>query len=236
MMTNPSRGMILDRDLTPDLLDVALRVATDPTPWVDKRKLLTVALRDHVSEQEANGKTKKCLTRVWINPPPDAAGMVAWGRDHRQLAIDRRLLHLGALTATFPFVGGISALVGRALALDGYADPGDIRQRARAIWGDRPAIDVGARKAYTTLLRFGVLTGGGRTPLARGEVFEADARMAGWIIHSLLLTRGCRSVSDTELGVAPELFWLKFDRPDGCYPLLERHKEGDRRVIWAVVP
>jgi hypothetical protein len=232
MMTNPHRGMILDRDLAPDLFDVALRVASGPTPWVDKRKLLTVALRDHVSAQEAQGKTKKCLTRIWVNPPPPAAQMISWGRDNQQLAIDRRLLHLGALLATFPFAGGIAALIGKALALDGHAEPADIRQRARAIWGDRPAIDIGARKTYTTLLRFGILTGGGRTSLARGEVFGADAEIAGWLIHSLLLTRGTPSVSDIDLVAAPELFWAKLGRPDGHYPLIVRHTEGGRRMVW----
>ncbi|MHB1771069.1 MAG: hypothetical protein ACYCST_04875 [Acidimicrobiales bacterium] len=38
-----------------DLLDVAFRVATADTKWADKHKLLTVALRHHVSAQEAQG-------------------------------------------------------------------------------------------------------------------------------------------------------------------------------------
>lgn len=51
-------GMVLDRALTPTLLDVALRVATQAGPAPDARKLLTVALRDHVSAQEAQGKVR----------------------------------------------------------------------------------------------------------------------------------------------------------------------------------
>ncbi|HVD03904.1 MAG TPA: hypothetical protein VNF75_07200 [Candidatus Dormibacteraeota bacterium] len=228
--------MILDRDLTPALLDVALRVASAPTPWAAQRRLLTVALRDHVSIQEAEGKTKKCLTRVWVNPPPAAAEMIAWGREHQQLAADRRLLHLGALLAAFPFAGGVAALVGRALTLDGYAAPEDIRQRARGLWGDRPAIDIGARKAYTTLVRLGVLAGGHGAPLVRGEALETDAEMSGWLIHAYLLTRGIQSVNEADLSAAPELFWVKLSRPSGTYPLVTRQTEGGRRVVWAATP
>jgi len=235
-MTNPARGMILDRDLTPDLMDVALRIASDPTPWAEKRKLLTVALRDHVSEQEAIGKTKKCLTRVWVNPPTIASDAITWGRERSHLAHDRRVLHLGALIATFPFAGAVAALVGRALSIDGQAQSADIRQRACAIWGDRPSIDVGARKVYTTLRRFGVLDGGGRSPLAPGESLQADADLAVWLIHTVLLTRGVTSISSTDIDAAPELFWARLVQPGGDYPLIKPHSEGPRRVVWAIVP
>lgn len=231
-MTNPNRGMILDRDLSADLLDVAFRVATADTEWAEKRKLLTVALRDHVSDQEAQGKTKKCLTRVWVNPPAEAKQMIVWGREHPQLALDRRVLHLGALLATFPFAGAVASIVGRALALDGQVQPADVRRKVRGLWGDRASIDIGARKTYATLLRLGVLSGGGLAPLARGEVLEVDGEIAGWLIHALLLTRGVSSVSDAELATAPELFWTKLGRPTCGYPLIERHNEGGRRVVW----
>lgn len=226
-------GMILDRDLTPELLDVALRIANDPTAWRDKRKLLTVTLRDFVSAQEAQGKTKKCLTRVWINPPPTARDMVSWGREHFQLAHDRRVIHLGALLATFPFVGAVTATVGRFLALEGEADPVAVRRKTQARWGDRSSIDVGARKAYTTLLRMGVLTGGNRSPLRPGEVLAADGEVASWLVHALLLARGVSSIDEDLLRTAPELFWVNLGRPSPTYPFLERHSEGLRRAVWA---
>jgi hypothetical protein len=236
-MRPPAGGMILDRDLTPDLLDVALRIANADTCWADKRKLLTVALRDHVSVQEAQGKTKKCLTRVWVNPPSPAAGMIAWGRQHSQLASDRRLLHLGAVLATFPFAGSVAVVVGRALALDGQIAAVDVRNKIKAVWGDRSSVDIGARKAYTTFLRLGALTGGGSAPLTAGMTFEANSEMAAWLIHALMLTRCVTSINAAELAAAPELFWVTLARPDGGgYPLLERHNEGGRRVVWAVRP
>jgi hypothetical protein len=224
--------MILDRDLRLDLFEVALRVASDPSPESEKRKLLTVALRDYVSSQEAEGKTKKCLSRVWVSPPEKARDMIAWARNHPQLALDPRLLHLGALLATFPFVGGVTGVIGRATALDGRVEPAEVRRRARALWGDRSSIDVGARKVYTTLLRLGVLEGGGRGPLVRGAMLGAEGEMAAWTIHALLLTRGVTAVTDSELGAAPELFWTKLSRPGGGYPLLARHSESGHRGVW----
>ena len=73
-------GMLLDRGLTLEQLDLAYDIAReDPDPKTN-RKRLTMGLRDVVSEQEAEGKTKKCLTRVWLNPPPEASEMIAWAR------------------------------------------------------------------------------------------------------------------------------------------------------------
>src|SRR6059058_6183936 len=97
----PRGSMLLDRRLTLELLEVAFRIATSNEPWEQQRRLLTVALRDHVSAQEAEGKTKKCLTRVWLNPPSEAAPMIAWARDNVPVDIDRRVIHLGAVLATF---------------------------------------------------------------------------------------------------------------------------------------
>ena len=79
-------GMLLDRDLTLDQLNLAYDIAVDdPDPKTNRRRL-TIALRDLVSGQEAEGKTKKCLTRVWLNPPPEAEVMIRWAREVRSPA------------------------------------------------------------------------------------------------------------------------------------------------------
>ena len=79
-MTTGRYGMLLDRGLTFEQLEVARRVAVANTDPRTNRRQLTIALRDVVSDQEAEGKTKKCLTRVWLNPPSEAAEMIAWAR------------------------------------------------------------------------------------------------------------------------------------------------------------
>jgi hypothetical protein len=143
--------MIYDRALTPELLDVALRVATTARGASDGRRRLTVALRDCVSAQEAQGKTKKCLSRVWVSPPDSAREMIRWGVENQHLDPDRTVLHFAALLATFPFAGRVASIIGRQLYLDGAVDPQRVRAEARVALGDRSSIDVGARKVVTTL-------------------------------------------------------------------------------------
>lgn len=230
-MSTGSIGMVLDRALTPELLDVALRVATDTGEHKDARRLLTVALRDHISAQEAEGKTKKCLTRVWVHPPDPAREMIRWAIYHQDLAADRAVLHLGAILAAFPFAGAVASLVGRQLHLEGFVDPRRVRAEARASLGDRSTIDVGARKVVTTLRHLGLLKGPDGMPLVLGQQPIVPSALTGWIMHSLLLTRQLSAVGADEPSRAFELATVKVEniRPSG-YPLLELHTEGTRTV------
>jgi hypothetical protein len=230
-MSASSIGMILDRALTPELLDIALRVATDAGERKDARRLLTVALRDHVSAQEAEGKTKKCLTRVWVHPPDPAREMIRLAIYHQDLAADRADLHLGAKLATFPFAGAVASLVGRQLHLEGFVDPRRIRADARASLGDRSTIDVGARKVVTTLRHLGLLEGADGKPLVLGRQPVVPSALTGWIMHGLLLTRRLSAVGVDEASRAFELATVKVEntRPNR-YPLLDLHAEGSRTV------
>jgi hypothetical protein len=228
------REMLLDRDLSLDLFEVAFRIASSPEPWVTKRRLLTVALRDYVSNQEAEGKTKKCLTRVWLNPPLEAAPMINWALAFGPCMGDRRVLHLGALLATFSFAGTVSSVIGRSLSLSGNVLASDVRRRTREVWGDKPSVDIAARKVYTSMKSLGVLSGGGRDVLRAGEKLSVSATLTPWLIHALLLTRGVESIPASGIRSAPELFWADpstFVTDE--YPLLKRHNEGGSRVIWA---
>ncbi|SRR5579884_46152 len=225
--------MLLDRDLTPDLFDIALRIATSGEPWDQQRKLLTVALRDRVSAQEASGKTKKCLTRIWINPPRHAKPMICWATQHLDLSSDRRLFHLGALLATFPFAASVTAIIGRAIALEGRVEPLDVRRRAREQWGDKESVDVAARKVYTTLRAMGALRGGSRSALEASERLAVPAGLTLWLVHALLVGRGSSAIGLREIEAAPELFWASMSTPSDSYPLLQRHSEGLNRTVWS---
>lgn len=229
-----ARGsMLLDRGLTFELLEVAFRIATSDQPWEQQRRLLTVALRDHVSAQEAEGKTKKCLTRIWVNPPPEAAPMIAWVTRHAYVADDRRVLHLGAILGTFPFAGTVAAVIGRALALEGEVNASDVRRRVRGVWGDKASVDVAARKVYTTFKSLGVLAGGGRGPLVAAPRLPVPGPIALWVVHSLLLTRQAQAVADSDVDGAPELFWAALGQRSNGYPLVSRHTEGRGRTVWS---
>jgi hypothetical protein len=230
MTAGGSIGMVLDRALTVDLLDVALRIATEHGGAADARRLLTVALRDHVSPQEAQGKSKKCLTRVWVSPPPEAKAMIEWAVEHQAEADDRAALHFGALLATFPFVGTLAGIVGRQLHLDRAVDPAAVKAEARTLLGDRSTIDVGARKVLTTMRYLGLLQGPGGGPLAPARTARMAPEFAGWLMHGLLLTRRAESVGVAEVTRAPELSLLEVGQSVSLYPFLEFHTENGRTI------
>lgn len=229
-------GMIVDRALTPDLLDVSLRVATNAPDDPDARRLLTIALRDHVSAQEAKGKTKKCLSRVWVAPPERARPMIRWAIDHQAEAKDRPALHYGALLATFPFAGAVAAIVGRQLHLDGRVEPARVKAEVRAAHGDRSTIDVGTRKVLTTMRYLGLLDGPNGGPLTTGTQPGLSPAFSGWLLHALLLTRQVEAIATDEPPRAPELATLRVESVASDYPLLETHAENGRSVAVARDP
>lgn len=223
---------VLDRALTIELTDTALRIATETRGRKDTRGLLTVALRDLVSEQEAKGKTKKCLTRVRVNPPPDARAMIGWGIDHQHLDPSRVIIHFGALRATFPFATAIASMVGRQLHLEGEVDPRRVRAEATAVLGDRSTIDVGARKVVTAMRYLGRLSGADGGPFVADSPPVVPVALQGWITHALLLGRQLTSTDSDEPRRALELATVKLDggRPNS-YELLELLSEVNRTVV-----
>lgn len=230
-MRRAAVGMVLDRAITPELLDVGLRVATESGDALDARRLLTVALRDYVSAQEAEGKTKKCLSRIWVHPPEHARAMIRWAVDHQDSDPDRTVLHLGAILATFPFAGLVAAICGRQLRLEGKVDSRAVRSETRAVLGDRSTIDVGARKVVTTLRHLGLLAGPNGGPLALGKQPVVPAELQSWITHALLLTRQVEAIDTVEPSRAFELATVRFEHASGAaYPLFELHTESNRTV------
>jgi hypothetical protein len=226
--------MILDRAVTPVLLDTALRIATEANGRPDARKLLTVALRDQVSAQEAQGKTKKCLSRIWVEPPEPARDMIRWAIRHQEVDPERTILHLGALLATFPFAGLVCSLLGRQLHLDGAVQAIRVRSEARAVLGDRSTVDIGARKVLTTLRYLGLLDGPSGGPLSATRQLPVPSDLSGWLTHALLLTRQTTAIASDELARALELATVKVSPglPSG-YPMLETFTEGRRMVTIA---
>jgi hypothetical protein len=233
MSAGGSIGMVLDRALTTELLDVALRVATEHRNDPAVRHLLTIALRDHVTRQEAENKTRKILTRVWVAPPADSRSMIEWAILHQDEFLDRRALHYGAMLATFPFFGSIASAVGRQIRIDGGADRTSVRAHARTTFGEREFIDAGASKCLRTLRLLGMLDGPNSGPLRIAEPGRVPAELTSWFLHALMLTRQVESVGIDELTRAPELAFLSLDPAPSTYPLLELHAENGRTVAIA---
>lgn len=222
--------MVLDRALNLDVLDVALRVATQHGDAADARQLLTVALRDFVTSQEAENKTRKVLTRVWVVPPIGARAMVRWGIKHQHEVTDRRVLHFGALLATFPFFGSIAAAVGRQIHLDGAADRKALRAFARSTFGEREFIDAGASKSLATMSNLGVLDGAKEGPYRVGSRLRVPPSFSTWFLHALALTRQVESVRVAELSRAFELTALDINPSAPSYPMLDLHVENGSTV------
>jgi hypothetical protein len=230
MSAGGSIGMVLDRALNIALLDVALRVATEHGDAADARQLLSVALRDFVTPQEAENKTRKILTHVWVAPPAPAREMIRWAIDHQNDFADRRALHYGALLATFPFVGSIAAAVGRQLHLDGMVDPRAVKGFARENFGEREFIDAGALKTVATMRNLQLLEGPRGGPYVLGAQPTAPRDASGWFLHALVLTRQAESTDVEGVLRAYELATLKLEPVSSSYPLIELHTETGRTV------
>lgn len=231
-MTKASYGMLLDRGLTLEQLELARHISILDPDLHSNRRRLTVALRDVVSDQEAEGKTKKCLTRVWLNPPPDAAEMIAWARivDVPDLALP--LLHFGAVLATFPFAGAVARVLGQHLLTDSRAEARQVRAEVRRSQGDRSSVDVAARKAYTTFRHLGVVEQTGQVLHAPAGAIQVPKLLAPWLSHAVLLTRQAESLPTTSLRNAPELLGIQI--PGVMvrgYPHLETHSHAGGPVL-----
>jgi hypothetical protein len=233
MSAGGSIGMVLDRALTIDLLNVALRIATEHRNDPEARQLLEVALRDLVTPQEAGNKTRKVLTRVWVSPPENAQPMIGWAIEHQDQFTDRRALHYGALLATFPFFGSITAAVGRQIHIDGSADRPTVRTHARVTFGEREFIDAGASKSLRTMRNLDLIDGPQDGPYHVGARPLVPASLSSWFLHALILTRQVEAASVGDLSRAFELSFLEIVPSAPPYPFIELHAENGRTVAVA---
>ena len=226
-------GRVPDGALSFPVLEAAYRIAGFDKPFEERSELLTVALREHVSERDAKTKIKWTLNRVWLNPPEPAAAMIRWALDHPDLFPDRRVMHAGALLATFPFVGSVAELLGRSFALDEPVTVVDLRRRAVAVWGASSTAQEGVGKTVTTIRRLDIVEGGGRKPIMPAPPLPVTPLGAAWLVHATMLTRQVQSIDTQDATHAPELFWACRGKPNTEYRLLEIHSEGISRRIWA---
>jgi hypothetical protein len=229
------KGMVFERTIRPDVLEVAYRIAGSDTPFEDQRQLLAVALRDHVTEQEANNKTKKMMTRVWVNPPEEATNVIHWAVQHPEAFPDRYAMHLGAMLATYPFVDTVLATLGRAFALEGSITGVELRRKVVGQWGERTSVSLGATKTAGTLRHLRIISGGGNAgPYRPAAKLDVSSMGAAWLVHCLLCSRGAGSINADDVDSAPELFWTVPLTVDHTYPMLELHREGMNRRVWAI--
>ena len=224
----------LDRALSQEILDAAYRIAQLDVPDDDRSARLTIALREHTTEADASNKMKKTVTRVWTNPPEPARTFIRWALDHPEEFPDRRLMHLGALLATVPFVGTVMSTLGRTFALGELITVPDLRRKLTQRWGQSSTVQEAAGKTVTTLRRLGAVTGGGRQAVGIAEALPTTPTTAGWLVHATILNRSVDALEEREVAFAPELFWASPLAPDQSYPHLTNHNEGINRRVWVV--
>jgi len=225
---------IPDRAFSLPVLETGYRFAALDKPEPERSTLLTVALREHVSDKDAKTKMKWALNRVWLKPPDQAAVMIRWAVDHPDLFPDHRVMHAGALLATFSFVGSVAELLGRSFALDEPVTVVDLTRRAVAVWGASSTVHEGVGKTITTLRRLDVVKGGGRTPVTPAPALPVTPLGAAWLVHATMLTRQAEALDVHDAAQAPELFWAADFMPSADYPLLDIHSEGGSRRVWAI--
>lgn len=225
-------GMLLDRGLTLEQLELPRRVSIADPDLSSNRRRLTIALRDLVSDQEAEGKTKKCLTRVWLNPPTEASEMIAWARLFDCSSPVLPLLHFGAVLATFPFAGAVACVLGQHIQTDGRAEAAQVRVAVRRSLGDRSSVDVAARKVYTTFRNLGVVRQAGQVLESGIGPIDVPTSLGLWLSHAVLLTRQADSLPTTSLRNAPELLGIQLPGAlSRDYPLLETHSHVSGPIL-----
>ncbi len=228
----PAYGMLLDRGLTLEQLEVARRISIADPGLRSNRRRLTIALRDLVSDQEAEGKTKKCLTRVWLNPPAEAAEMISWARLFDSSSSVLPLVHFGAVLATFPFAGAVARVLGQHIQTDGRAEAAQVRAEVRRSLGDRSSVDVAARKVYTTFRNLGVIRQVGQVLESAIAPIDVPTSLSLWLSHAVLLTRQADSLPTTSLRNAPELLGIQLPGAiSRDYPLIEAHSHVNGPVL-----
>jgi hypothetical protein len=137
--------------------------------------------------------------------------------------------------ATFPFAGLVARAIGQRFQVDGSADAREIRAEVRRTVGDRSAVEVAARKAYTTFEHLGLIDKQGQllVPAAAGSA--TPEALGPWLIHALLLTRQADSLPISSIANAPE--WMESSAPSpvlGDYRFLEAHAQLSSALIARV--
>jgi hypothetical protein len=230
-----SNRRLLDRMVTPEWMNTALRIAREEKPHVEARRQLEIALRDEIESKENRKKTGSILAGSWLAPAEEADVLVRWGRDHA--SGDLRVWHLGVMLANYAFFDDICASIGRVSATDGDIDTRALRASMKGVWGDKENVNVATRSSVRTLRAFGVLGGDeGDSSSELADRLPVDRDILPWIIHALLVSRGIREIDLREAMSAPELFM--FDLPasfDNGYPNIERFVEGSGRVVIGIV-
>jgi hypothetical protein len=228
--------VVLDRDLNLAWLDSALAVARQTKPPSEARVMLVEALREAPLGVAALKKTLTALSRIWLNPVAERRSYALWAVDYTDRTTDWRVLHLGALLVTEPFVRDLLSACAFERRARGELDTVALRARMRNKYGPKRSIDVATQRGVKTLRSLGLLAGDPQVSISRpGLLTVRDGDLALWLIRCLLLGREAESIALEDLSHAPELFAVQLPsalpRAAGG---LTKHSEGIGRTVLAL--
>jgi hypothetical protein len=229
-----NRNRILNHSLDPAWMDAAFAIGQRPADG-DPRALLATTLSDMGLPKWARVKVREIVGPVWLDPPSETASLIRWARDNVSPTSDLRAVHLLALMATYPFFDDVCIAVGRLLRLQGEVTTSDLRSRLRAKWGDREIVHVAQRMCVYTLRAFGALSVEARSVSRPADPLPLSGDLGMWAVHALVLARNTESIDLMEIDVAPEMFFVSLEPPQGNgYSLLERFATGTGRAEFVL--
>jgi hypothetical protein len=199
-----------DRRIRLQWLDALLDHLLMETDPVTTRELLHELLAPDHPGVKARTNTVTVLMRMWAAVPPrhEALQQTALGIVRDGAAPDRRWLHWGMALLAFPVFAATASTVGRLLAVQGDLMTGQVKQRLAETFGQRSTLERASRRVISSVVEWGLLTGGERKGQLRGAkpLLEAPPDLQLWLLEAAFVANGAEEVEASQLLSAPELF------------------------------
>lgn len=229
---------ILNRPLKRAWLDAALRAARLTQSAEHRQTILDEVLFDEGLGETAIKKTTRVLKNIWWEPPKHSVDLIKWAREFNK-PVDTRVLHLGAMLGSYPFLGTIYGAIGMIARQTDLIGNADVKSRVISKWGDRESVQRAVLMALNTLKSLEILRGEpNSTRKHLQQPIPVPTELVPWLTHALLLTRSSNSIDKSLVSSAPELFGIQIGilETEASYPFLEAFAEGGGRSVVEIRP
>jgi len=229
---------ILNRPLKRAWLDAALRAARLTQNADDRQTILDEVLFDEGLGETAIKKTTRVLKNIWWEPPKHSSDLIKWAQDFNE-PVDTRVLHIGAMLGSYPFIGTIYGAIGKISRQTDMIGNTDVKSRVISKWGDRESVQRAVLMALNTLKSLEILRGEPNSAQKHlQQQISVPNELVSWMTHALLLTRSSNSIDKFLVSSAPELFAVQINNgeTEASYPFLESFSEGGGRTVVEIRP
>jgi hypothetical protein len=176
-------------------LEQAASLALTGKPEDDVWDELTAYLAGEIStgssaKRGSREKVRTVLTQVWLDGPRELRAMQ---KDGLSLLCslppkDHLAVHWGMTMAVYPFCGAVAATVGKLAALQGDIPTTQVQRRMQEQFGERETVRVSTRRAFGTLVEWGMVKPGKKKnnySLAPKRTI-ASPGLAAWLVEAVL--------------------------------------------------